>query len=1372
MSLLCWNCRGLGNPETVRELHNLVKSKQPHFLFLIETKVFSQKLHRIKRKMGFVGMIQVDPLGRRGGLAFLWKPEKGVEVMNYSQRHISIDISLDDSDFHWTFTGFYGNPDRTLRDESWKLLTHLGSLSRDAWLCMGDFNEIIDQSEKVGGAIRSEAQMQRFSASLEDCNLHDLGYRGSKFTWSNGRDSSDFIKERLDRAVATPRWCANFSNVSVETLPVSNSDHKPLLLIFDSVYRMPTKLFRYEAKWNVDEECLAVVKEVWEPGEVNRDPLGAVMKDLERSQAALIVWSRHKFAGTSRRIKFLMKRLEMLQQQESPGRIASIKEVQGELNKLLDMEDIRWRQRAKRSWFKEGDRNTQFFHAWANHRRRANFIGATVDMEGNIRRGSKEVGKAFISYFQHLFASEGVSGIEDCIPVVRSRVKPELNSLLSATFTREEINSALNQMQPLKSPGPDGFGVSFFKHHWGTIGDKVSEAILNFLEGGYFNPSINNTFIALIPKKDNAASVSDYRPISLCNVVYKIIAKVLANRLKLVLPSIISHNQSAFVPGRLITDNVMIAYEALHSMSSRMSGKKSFMAVKVDMKKAYDRVEWPFLEAMMRTMGFEEKWISLIMTCVMSVSYSVLVNGQPCGRITPSRGLRQGDPLSPYLFLIVAEGLSALLSQAEIEKRLTGVPIAAGGICLSHLFFADDSLLFCRANAVEWANLNQVLQHYEHASGQQLNTAKTTIFLSRNTSPEFRDYLNNLEGVTISARFDKYLGLPAMVGRSKKQSFASICGRVTAKLEGWKEKFLSQAGKEILLKAVIQALPTYCMSVFRLPLTLCKSLNALMNKFWWGNKSNQGRVHWMSWKRLGEPKNRGGMGFRDLEVFNLAMLAKQGWRLLSNPDSLVARVMKEKYHARVNFLEAKLGSRPSFVWRSILKANSILRHGVGWRVGNGEDIKIWKDAWLNPPKSRVVFPNNSGWHPESCVSRLIDQATGWWNLDLIHRLFEPGEARDIGSVVISPLRKRDAMIWRGSPSGLFTVRSAYHMEVKRRSQEQGESSGAVVVDNGHLWEFIWHLPTTPVVRNFCWKLCHDLLPTKLNLFHRKVVTDPNCPICNREPESTYHSLWSCPMAVAVWQEGRRKLQKLACSETDGRGLLLFLKEKLEIEELMVALTILRSIWHNRNAFVFEGKLTPPSQVMVAAQLSSEGISQALKAEDIPVRAMEVAPSLWTRPPPDVWKINWDAAISKEKDRMGVGVIIRDVTGRVLAARTKVTPHITEPATAEALAAWEAVVLARELGGSRILLEGDSSIIVSALGVREPSFRVYGQILNDTKSLFSHFLSVEVHHVRRSANQAAHLLAKHAISQLLNYTWFGECPIIIQNAIVADYDCTI
>jgi hypothetical protein len=176
-------------------------------------------------------------------------------------------------------------------------------------------------------------------------------------------------------------------------------------------------------------------------------------------------------------------------------------------------------------------------------------------------------------------------------------------------------------------------------------------------------------------------------------------------------------------------NNVVVAYEALHKMKTRMRGKKGYMAIKLNMSKTYDRVEWPFLEAIMRKMGFTEHWIGLTMQCVTSVSYSVLINGTPYGKILPSIGLRQGDPLSLYLFFLCAEGLSSLLMRVEQDERIIGVPIAAKGFKLSHLFFADDSLLFCRANFSEWGQVINLLHKYELASGQKMNNSKTAIFL-------------------------------------------------------------------------------------------------------------------------------------------------------------------------------------------------------------------------------------------------------------------------------------------------------------------------------------------------------------------------------------------------------------------------------------------------------------------------------------------------------------------------------------------------------------------------------------------------------------------------------------------------------------------
>jgi hypothetical protein len=309
-------------------------------------------------------------------------------------------------------------------------------------------------------------------------------------------------------------------------------------------------------------------------------------------------------------------------------------------------------------------------------------------------------------------------------------------------------------------------------------------------------------------------------------------SKVLANRMKKVLNSIISLNQSAFLPGRLITDNAIVAFEALHSMNTRVKWRKGYMALKLDMSKAYDRVKWDFLELLMRKIGFSERWVDLVMTCVHTVSYSILINGRPYGHICPSRGIRQGDPLSPYLFILCAEGLSTLLHKAERNDIITGLPIARGGTKINHLFFVDDSLLFCRANFMEWGNLQEILDIYEKASRQKLNRDKTSIFFSKNTKEEFKEYIASISGVSITSQFEKYLGLPAVVCQSRLRAFGGIKGRIWEQMQGWKETFLSQAGKEVLLKAVVQAIPTYTMSVFQLPKTLCKDINSLMSKFW------------------------------------------------------------------------------------------------------------------------------------------------------------------------------------------------------------------------------------------------------------------------------------------------------------------------------------------------------------------------------------------------------------------------------------------------------------------------------------------------------------------------------------------------------------
>ena len=266
-----------------------------------------------------------------------------------------------------------------------------------------------------------------------------------------------------------------------------------------------------------------------------------------------------------------------------------------------------------------------------------------------------------VTYFQDIFTTSHPPCIHETLEAVETVVSTEINQRLLHPFNVEEVPEALFQMHPSKAPGLDGMSSFFFQRYWHIVGTSVSNAILSILNLGKILRKINLTYVSLILKKKSPEKMSDYRPISLCNVLYKLISKVLANRLKLVLPMIISDSYSAFVLGRLITDNVSISFEVLHKMKAKRKGRKGEMAVKLDMSKAYDRVEWTFVESIMRKLGFAKRWISMIMKCIRTVQYSILLDGVPKGYIIPSRGLRQGYPLSPYLFLLCAEGLSTLI---------------------------------------------------------------------------------------------------------------------------------------------------------------------------------------------------------------------------------------------------------------------------------------------------------------------------------------------------------------------------------------------------------------------------------------------------------------------------------------------------------------------------------------------------------------------------------------------------------------------------------------------------------------------------------------------------------------------------------------
>ena len=703
--------------------------------------------------------------------------------------------------------------------------------------------------------------------------------------------------------------------------------------------------------------------------------------------------------------------------------------------------------------------------------------------------------------------------MEPILNLIEPKVTEEMATNLAAPFRKEEVHYALSQMHPNKAPGPDGMNALFYQSFWNTIGEDVVNKIMSFLNNVEDISKINQTHLVLIPKKKHCESPVDFRPISLCNVLYKLVSKVLANRMKKVLPNVIHESQSGFVPGRLITDNILVAYECFHYLRKKKKGKKGYLGLKLDMSKAYDRVEWSFVEKMMSKLGFPDNYVKLVMKCMTSATFSVLVNGQPSRSFYPSRGLRQGDPLSPFLLVLCAEGLSHLLRDAERKNLIHGVKIGRRVEPISHLFFADDSLLFIRATEDEVENVLEVLSIYEAASGQKLNMEKSEMSYSRNIEPEKINMLQTKLTFKAVEGHEKYLGLPTFIGSYKKRVFQVIQDRVWKKLKGWKGQCLSQAGREVLIKAVAQAIPTYAMQCFRLPESILDEMEKMCRSFFWGQQKEEKKIAWVAWDKLFLPKKEGGLGIRNFDVFNRALLAKQAWRVLTMPESLMAKVLKGKYFLNTNFFEARNNPSASYTWKSIIYAKSVVLKGACKVIGNGKNTCIWRDPWIPNLEVSSVLQRDNERNEDApyYVSDLIEE--GRWKTDTLAQHFRPREIQLIKQLPLPIHEMEDSWMWKHTMNGNFTVRSAYYIELLE--ERKSRPSPSVQADK-HIWKWLWSSNIQPKVKLFGWKIVHNGVPTRVNLARRGMQVDKVCPRCGEEDETLEHMLLYCGDSQRAW----------------------------------------------------------------------------------------------------------------------------------------------------------------------------------------------------------------------------------------------------------------
>ena len=527
---------------------------------------------------------------------------------------------------------------------------------------------------------------------------------------------------------------------------------------------------------------------------------------------------------------------------------------------------------------------------------------------------------------------------------------------------------------------------------------------------------------------------------------------------------------------------------------------------------------------------------------------------------------------------------------------------------------------------------------------------KREFFFSHNTPQACRDSICSILGTNPTTQFEKYLGLPSIVGRAKRRAFNEIKDRVWRRLQGWNEKLLSQAGREILIKAVIQAIPTYAMSCFKLPAGLCADISAMATRFWWGQRGSERKIHWLSRHRLNQPKKKGGIGFRDLQLFNKALLARQGWRIMQCPASLVSRVLKAKYFPHSSFLEAQIPSNASYTWQSICEAKEVLIMGLRWQVGSGEKIKVWHDKWIPSPSTYKVISPISSLADDATVDQLINPVTIRWDVSMLESVFLARDVDLIQSIPLSKRKPKDVLIWHETKSGYFSVKSAYGMLLANQSAPEASSSsseGSV----SQCWSAIWSASVQPKIRVFLWRACKGILPTQAKLFDRGISHTYSCLWCGEDAEIVDHVLWQCEFAQRVWKECSAGLPLSFDVNWSFMEFITRCSLDLASPALEIAYTTAWVISKARNDLIWNDHLSTVSDI--CQQAAVQAIDYIESCDNLAVARPGVAgPSFIKWLPPDRlnFKLNLSCVMGLENSQLGLGVLVRDSMGFVGAAR--------------------------------------------------------------------------------------------------------------------------
>lgn len=520
---------------------------------------------------------------------------------------------------------------------------------------------------------------------------------------------------------------------------------------------------------------------------------------------------------------------------------------------------------------------------------------------------------------------------------------------------------------------------------------------------------------------------------------------------------------------------------------------------------------------------------------------------------------------------------------------------------------------------------------------------KSAISFSKGTSKQTQDQIIKELGINRIGGFGKYLGLPEHIVRNWHEAFQYITQRIKNKLENWYSKFLFPAGKEVLLKAVITALPAYTMSCFLLPKTTLKEITKAMEKFWWSADMDRKPVPWIAWDKITNSKKERGLGIRDMLAFNKALLAKQAWRIITHSSSFLSRVYKAKYFQKTTSFEASSYQSSSYAWRSIIQTLPLIKKGVKWVVGNGEKIRAWQDKWLFGEDDQLS-PTGPGAEsfPFLLVKDLFVSGTKTWDIPKISSLFRQEDVNKILKIRPSYTGNQDILYWRYGTTGKYSVKTGYHLQ----KNLDREAHMAQIPDSPHVSPVnnmlarLWRINIPPKIKMFWWKVFHNGVPVLENLVKRGSGGCNICMVCGEESESVDHMLVRCRVAKEVWSLALNDNNaSINCTNTS-TDLYSYCLQRVSKDPQDTVLFFLGwRIWKMRNKLVYENRRDHIIQVLNAAYVDVKIWKEALTQRE-PTARIDVASSI--NSVQEILPHNAelycivDASWKSPKDKIGIG----------------------------------------------------------------------------------------------------------------------------------------